>query len=400
LISKSIKHLCSAWGIRKITAGGYNPTGNAFCERFHRYLNSAVTTLRPGSSETPEWDKLVPAVLFSYRCSINDSTGFSPYFLLHGREPRLPSDLLFNIYENKIEYVSDYVTTLQSNLKSAFRLARAQQYAAAVENRSNQPEKHRPTFAKGDKVYVWERSSKESRIETSETGNLTKLPKKWLNPWSGPFDFIKWVSERSCMIDYNGKPTLYPFNRLTKHTAWDAVNPDTNTWCLQNRKRGSEPATRPNTPATFSDNDPVPLPPDFVLQPDDIFVFPMEINDDNLLPFGMGRVIDHKKNGFIHFQWMSNFHQNRSAKFLPMWFQHSDKKAYYKLKPTSPSHPPYTGKDVGVFIRPEDVILLSRDKPFLEEGIIMPWARDFIFKNEYVAQSIRDFEDKRQPFLY
>ncbi len=80
----------------------------------------------------------------------------------------------------------------------------------------------------GDKLYVWEVSSKDTTVMNSEANNLTKLPKKWTNPWSGPFDFIEWVSERSCMINYYGKPTLYPANRLTIHTPWDTVNPDTN----------------------------------------------------------------------------------------------------------------------------------------------------------------------------
>ena len=164
--------------------------------------------------------------------------------------------------------------------------------------------------------------------------------------------------------------------------------------------RGLDSAIQPKTPVVFSEKDPVPIPPEFILQVDDIFVFPMEINDENLLPFGMGKVINHKKNGFIHFQWMSNFHQNRNAKFIPMWFQNNDKKAYYKPKPTSPSHPPYTGKDLGVFIKAEDVILVSGDRMFLEEGIIMPWALVFIFKNEFVTQAIRDFGEKRQPFQY
>ena len=229
LISKSMQHLCNSWGIRKVATGGYNPTGNAFCERFHRYLNCAVTTLRPGSSESPEWDRLVPAVLFSYRCSINDATGFSPYYLLHGKEPSLPDDLLFEVIEEKVEFVADYVDTIQSNLKAAFRLARAQQYAAAVGNRERATEKSKPDYKVGDKLYVWEISSRETTVLNSEATNLTKLPRKWTNSWSGPFDFIEWVSERSCTVDYHGKATLYPANRLTKHIPWDTINPDTNT---------------------------------------------------------------------------------------------------------------------------------------------------------------------------
>ena len=392
LISKSMQKLCESWGIRKVATGGYNPTGNAFCERFHRYLNSAITTLRPGSAESPEWDRLVPAVLFSYRCSINDSTGYSPYFLLYGKEPRLPDDLLFNVIEEKTEFIADYVDTLQSNLNSAFKLARAQQYAAAIGNRERASEKTRPTYKLGYKLYVWEVSSKETTVMNSDATNLTKLPKKWTNSWSGPFDFIEWKSERSCLVDYHGKPTLYPANRLTLHTPWDTINPDTNQWCLQNRKGGE---LSPSAPAVFSEKDPVPIPSTFVLQPGDLFVFPMEINEENLLPFGMGRVIDHNLNQVIDFQWMSNFNQNQMAKFLPMWFQPSDKKAYYRAKPTSPGHPPYTGKDLGVFIRADDVILISSDTPFLDESTLTPWARNFIFRNTLVEQSIRDFETRR-----
>jgi transposase InsO family protein len=255
LISRAMQHLCRSWGVRKVATGGYNPTGNAFCERFPRDLNCAITTLKPGSAESPEWDKLVPAVLFSYRCSTNDATGFSPYYLLHGKEPRLPDDLLFDPVEEKVEFVADYVDNLQSNLKSAFRLARAQQYAAAVGNRDRATEKTRPDFKLGDQLYVWEISSKETTVLNSEANNLTKLPRKWTNSWSGPFDFIEWISERSCTVDYHGKPTMYPVNRLTKHIPWDTVNPDTSTWCLQSRK-GDFSET--SVPATHSDRDPVP----------------------------------------------------------------------------------------------------------------------------------------------
>jgi hypothetical protein len=309
----------------------------------------------------------------------------------------LPDNLLFDVIDEKVEYIADYVDTLHSNLRGAFKLARAQQYAAAVGNRERATEKSKPNFKLGDKLYLWEVSSKDTRVmnsmHTPEANNLTKLPKKWTNPWSGPFDFLGWKSERSCFIDYHGTPTLYPANRLTLHTPWDTINPDTNQWCLQSRK--GDPLSL-SVPPVFSEKDPVPIPPTYVFQPGDLFVFPMEISSENLLPFGMGKVIEHTALKFINFQWMSNFHQSQTAKFLPMWFQQNDKKAYYKLKPTSPGHPPYTGTDLGVFIKAEDVILVSRDGPFLEEGILKPWARNFILRNELVQQAISDFDEKRK----
>jgi transposase InsO family protein len=394
LISKAMQHLCKYWGVRKVATGGYNPTGNAFCERFHRYLNSAITTLKPGSADSPEWDRLVPAVLFSYRCSINDATGFSPYYLLHGKDPHMPEDLLFQASEKKLEFVADYVDTIQANLRSAFKLARSQQYAAAIGNKERAHEKFRPNYKLGDKLYVWEVSSIDAMVQNSETNNFTKLPKKWTNKWSGPFDFIEWISERSCTVNYYGKPTLYPANRLSLHTPWDTVNPDTNAWCLQNRK--GEPGSMASVPMKTTDKDPPPIAADYVLKTDELFVFPMDISEENLLPFGMGKVIHHKPGQFINFQWMSNFNQNQLAKFLPMWFQPSDKKSYYKAKPTSPGHPPYTGKDVGVFIKIEDLILVSGDTAFLEEDIIKPWALKFILQNDLVKQAIQDFDSRRK----
>jgi hypothetical protein len=110
----------------------------------------------------------------------------------------------------------------------------------------------------------------------------------------------------------------------------------------------------------------------------------------------MGKVIEHKPGQFINFQWMSNFNQSRLAKFLPMWFQPSDKKSYYKAKPTSPAHPPYTGKDLGVFIKADDLILVSGLTTFLEEDILKPWALSFILRDELVQQAVKDFDSRRK----
>ena len=36
------------------------------------------------------WDEFLPAILFAYRTSPQATTGDSPFYLLYGREPRLP----------------------------------------------------------------------------------------------------------------------------------------------------------------------------------------------------------------------------------------------------------------------------------------------------------------------
>ena len=44
-----------------------------------------------------EWDKYLPYVLFAYRSRLQQSTRESPFYLLYGRDPRLPTDEVLNI---------------------------------------------------------------------------------------------------------------------------------------------------------------------------------------------------------------------------------------------------------------------------------------------------------------
>ena len=46
------------------------------------------------------WDKGIKQLCFSYNSSVHDTTGFTPFMIMFGRESRIPIDLLF---PNKLE---------------------------------------------------------------------------------------------------------------------------------------------------------------------------------------------------------------------------------------------------------------------------------------------------------
>ena len=46
-------------------------------------------------SDISEWDEKIDTVLFAYRVLKNKSTGYSPYFMMYHRQPRLPIDVEF-----------------------------------------------------------------------------------------------------------------------------------------------------------------------------------------------------------------------------------------------------------------------------------------------------------------
>ena len=72
------------------------------------------------------WSKHLPELLLAYNATRSAVTGYSPYYLLFGRRPRIPVDYLFptlcdSPHQTKME-VS--VVAMQKRLKEAFTVAR------------------------------------------------------------------------------------------------------------------------------------------------------------------------------------------------------------------------------------------------------------------------------------
>ena len=93
--SELIGHLCQLAGVQKLKTSPYHPQTNGQCERFNGTLLNMLGTLTP--EQKKDWKGHVPALVYAYNCTRNASTGFSPYFLLFGREPRLPVDVEFGL---------------------------------------------------------------------------------------------------------------------------------------------------------------------------------------------------------------------------------------------------------------------------------------------------------------
>ena len=55
-----------------------------------------------------DWQEWVSTMMHAYNSTVCQSTGFSPYFLMFGQEPRLPIDDEFN-FPNRKEDVTVHV---------------------------------------------------------------------------------------------------------------------------------------------------------------------------------------------------------------------------------------------------------------------------------------------------
>ena len=82
-------HLFKITGVKHIISLAYHPQTNGLIEQFNQTLQRSL--LKMVKQNENEWENYLDSVLFAYRTSKQASTKFSPFFLLYGREPRLPN---------------------------------------------------------------------------------------------------------------------------------------------------------------------------------------------------------------------------------------------------------------------------------------------------------------------
>ena len=79
-------------GVKHIISTAYHPQTNGLDERFNQTLQRSL--LKLVHEDESKWDRYLDSVLFAYRTSKQASTKYSPFYLMYGREPRLPIDLI------------------------------------------------------------------------------------------------------------------------------------------------------------------------------------------------------------------------------------------------------------------------------------------------------------------
>lgn len=151
--SRTIKELCELIGTQKIRTTPYHPRGNPV-ERFNRTLLNMLGTLE--NQKKSHWRDYVKPLVHAYNCTKNETTGFTPYELMFGRQPRLPVDLAFGLPVNHAPGShSQYVRNLKSQLEGSYRVATENAKKMADRNKARF-DRHvvDSTLREGDRVLV------------------------------------------------------------------------------------------------------------------------------------------------------------------------------------------------------------------------------------------------------
>ena len=122
-LSSLIQDVCKYLDIKKVNTSGYHPQTDGLVERFNSTLINMLSKCAEKNGK--DWDKQLPYVLFAYRATIQESTKESPFYLLYGRDPRLPSECALTVPTTPYMVdLQDYRTELTTSLSDAWLAAK------------------------------------------------------------------------------------------------------------------------------------------------------------------------------------------------------------------------------------------------------------------------------------
>jgi transposase InsO family protein len=206
--SDLIAEVCRILKIHKTRTTPYHPQGDGLVERFNRTLLDMLATM---TKEQPgDWDGHIRRVCLAYNSSIQATTGYTPFFLMFGREARLPLDLMYHSCTPETVTHSEYATRMKDSIEKAYDRVRTKFGQEQRAQKQFYDQKcHGKPYTPGD--LVWLHSTVVAR------GKSRKLH----HPWTGPWKVLKRIADTTYRLQDCRNPRkklVVHFDRLKRCT--------------------------------------------------------------------------------------------------------------------------------------------------------------------------------------
>ena len=243
-LSKIMMEVYKLLGTHKVNTTAYHPQGDGLVECMNRSLLNMLS--KSAESNGSDWDERLPFVLFAYRASTQESTKESPFYLLYGRDPQLPTSEMLEPQIDRITYnLDDYKTEMVKHMSEAWKLAQENVKHAQKSQKKHYDKGVREHKVKeGDRVFVYMPSAKKGKAH------------KLARPFHGPYRVIETV-DNGVMVTPIDRPQETPIR-----VAMDRVRrcpkeiPD--TFWPEHKKRGNQAKPAETKQPTVADAAPEP----------------------------------------------------------------------------------------------------------------------------------------------
>lgn len=147
-----LQSLLSECQIIHRTTTAYHPQMNGLTERLNRTLGDMLSM--HVASDHSNWDAVLPFVTYAYNTASQATTGFSPFFLLYGRQPSSTIDTVLPYRPDPAD--CSPVATVAQHAEKCRQLARSLTSAQQCRQKQRHDLKPPPhPFAIDSLVWLW-----------------------------------------------------------------------------------------------------------------------------------------------------------------------------------------------------------------------------------------------------
>lgn len=200
-LSKVMYEVYSLLDIHKLNTTAYHPETNGQTERFNHTL---LTTLSMYCAfDQKDWDQFISFAVFAYNTAYNETIQEMPFYVVYGREPRMPMDMLLRLPGDSYPSISEYVSQTAQNFRTAYKSVREKlndvNSARALANQNGQSILE---FKTGDKFWLF--------VPELNRSKDMKRSHKLAHLWKGPCTVLERVSPVNYRVDLNDIDALLP----------------------------------------------------------------------------------------------------------------------------------------------------------------------------------------------
>jgi len=170
---------------KKIQTTSYHPQTNGLVERMHRMMNDMLSCVCKENDN--DWDENIQYIMMSYRKNKQATTGYSPFYLMHGREMKMPIDISIEKEMNDSDEYNDverYVNVIMERMKKANEIVVSIQQGIVDERKNDiDDKKEKKKFRVGELVMVY--------IQQHKRGMKKKLEGRY----EGPYEVVDEIGD-------------------------------------------------------------------------------------------------------------------------------------------------------------------------------------------------------------
>ena len=121
-VSNLVKALSELFNIKRHLTSSYHPQTNGACERMNSVILQALRAYTKDQQD--DWYDVLPGILMAYRATpATQSTDYSPFFLLYGREMTLPIDTALIPKDRLAQDHKIFLSRILQNLETSRKIA-------------------------------------------------------------------------------------------------------------------------------------------------------------------------------------------------------------------------------------------------------------------------------------